>query len=97
MRRSYACQHQIASNGLTGNCRRGTSRKSLKYSSSKLVELTSGKASELGLKLISADVKDIRFPGEMKKAFAQVVKAQKDGQAAPTLNAPPSLITISSR
>jgi len=22
------------------------------------------------------------FPGEMKKAFAQVVKAQKDGQAA---------------
>jgi regulator of protease activity HflC (stomatin/prohibitin superfamily) len=50
--------------------------------STKLVELTSGKASELGLKLISADVKDIMFPGEMKKAFAQVVKAQKEGQAA---------------
>jgi len=50
--------------------------------SSKLTELTSGKATEYGLKLISADIKDIMFPGEMKKAFAQVVKAQKDGQAA---------------
>jgi regulator of protease activity HflC (stomatin/prohibitin superfamily) len=49
---------------------------------SKLAELTSGKAAELGLKLMSADVKDIMFPGEMKKAFAQVVKAQKEGQAA---------------
>src|SRR5947207_2673588 len=50
--------------------------------SSKLTELTSAKATEFGLKLISADIKDIMFPGEMKKAFAQVVKAQKDGQAA---------------
>ena len=50
--------------------------------SSKLTELTSGKATEFGLKLISADIKDIMFPGEMKKAFAQIVKAQKDGQAA---------------
>ncbi len=47
-----------------------------------LVAITSGKAAELGLKLISADVKDIMFPGEMKKAFSQVVKAQKEGQAA---------------
>jgi len=50
--------------------------------STKLMELTSGKAAELGLKLISADVKDLMFAGEMKKAFAQVVKAQKEGQAA---------------
>jgi regulator of protease activity HflC (stomatin/prohibitin superfamily) len=50
--------------------------------SSKLRELTSAKATECGLKLISADIKDIMFPGEMKKAFAQVVKAQKEGQAA---------------
>jgi regulator of protease activity HflC (stomatin/prohibitin superfamily) len=48
----------------------------------KLMELTSAKASEYGLRLISADVKDIMFPGDMKKAFAQVVKAQKEGQAA---------------
>src|ERR1041385_2356445 len=48
----------------------------------KLMELTSGKAAEMGLKLISADIKDIMFAGDMKKAFAQVVKAQKEGQAA---------------
>ncbi len=48
----------------------------------KLMEITSEKASQLGLKLISADVKDIMFPGEMKKVFSQVVKAQKEGQAA---------------
>lgn len=41
----------------------------------KLMELTSAKASEYGLKLKLVDVKDIMFPGEMKKAFAQVVKA----------------------
>jgi regulator of protease activity HflC (stomatin/prohibitin superfamily) len=48
----------------------------------KLMELASGKASELGLKLISADVKDMMLAGDMKKAFSQVVKAQKEGQAA---------------
>jgi regulator of protease activity HflC (stomatin/prohibitin superfamily) len=50
--------------------------------STKLMDLTSQKAAEFGLKLIFADVKDIMFPGEMKKVFAQVVKAQKEGQAA---------------
>jgi regulator of protease activity HflC (stomatin/prohibitin superfamily) len=50
--------------------------------STKLMELTSAKATELGLKLILADVKDLMFSGEMKKAFAQVVKAQKEGQVA---------------
>ena len=50
--------------------------------SDKLMGLVSSKASALGLKLVSADVKDIMFPGEMKKAFAQVIKAQKDGLAA---------------
>jgi regulator of protease activity HflC (stomatin/prohibitin superfamily) len=48
----------------------------------KLMEMASGKASELGLKLLSADMKDIMLSGDMKKAFAQVIKAQKEGQAA---------------
>jgi regulator of protease activity HflC (stomatin/prohibitin superfamily) len=48
----------------------------------KLMEMAQAKSAELGLKLKVADVKDIMFPGEMKKAFAQVVKAQKEGQAA---------------
>lgn len=50
--------------------------------SAQLAELTSARAKDFGLKLISADLKDIMFPGEMKKAFAQVVKAQKEGQAS---------------
>ena len=50
--------------------------------SGKLMALTTAKATELGLKLTLADIKDIMFPGEMKKVFAQVVKAQKEGQAA---------------
>lgn len=48
----------------------------------KLMEMAQAKSAELGLKLKLADVKDIMFPGEMKKAFSQVVKAQKEGQAA---------------
>ena len=48
----------------------------------KLMEISAKKSLEYGLKLISADVKDLMFPGEMKKAFALVVRAQKEGQAA---------------
>jgi regulator of protease activity HflC (stomatin/prohibitin superfamily) len=47
-----------------------------------LMELTSDKARKIGLELISADIKDIMFPGELKKVFAQFVKAQKDSQAS---------------
>jgi regulator of protease activity HflC (stomatin/prohibitin superfamily) len=50
--------------------------------SARLMELTAAKAAEYGLKLLSADIKDIMFPGEMKKVFTQVIKAQKEGQAA---------------
>lgn len=35
-----------------------------------------------GLKLLSARIRDITFPGELKKVFAQVVKARKEGLAA---------------
>lgn len=46
-----------------------------------LFEKTGEKARSLGLTLNVVDVKDIMFPGELKKIFAQVVKAQKEGQA----------------
>lgn len=52
-----------------------------KISSDKLKELAGSKIEELGLKLLSVDVKDIMFPGELKKMFAGVVKAKKEGQA----------------
>lgn len=47
----------------------------------KLMELTAAKAAELGLKLHSASVKDIMFPGKLKELFAQVVNAKKEGLA----------------
>lgn len=34
-----------------------------------------------GLELISAQIKDIMFPGELKKVFSQVIKAKKEGLA----------------
>jgi regulator of protease activity HflC (stomatin/prohibitin superfamily) len=43
---------------------------------------TAGKIALLGLQLHAVDVMDVMFPGELKKIFAQVVKAQKEGLAA---------------
>jgi len=37
---------------------------------------------ELGLKLLSVNVRDIMFPGDLKNVFAGVIKARKEGQAA---------------
>lgn len=49
--------------------------------SRKLLELTESKAQALGLKLLSAQIKDITFPGKLKEVFAQVVAARKEGLA----------------
>ena len=48
----------------------------------RLTELASADVEELGLKLLSLDIKDIMLPGEVKRLFNQVVKARKEGQAA---------------
>lgn len=48
----------------------------------KITELTKDKIAALGLRLISAEAKDVMLPGELRRTFSQVVKAQKDGQAA---------------
>jgi regulator of protease activity HflC (stomatin/prohibitin superfamily) len=50
--------------------------------SKKLAEKTEAKARDLGLKLISVNLKDILFPGKLKEMFAQVVNARKEGLAA---------------
>jgi regulator of protease activity HflC (stomatin/prohibitin superfamily) len=39
-------------------------------------------AQEFGITLLEAAVKDVMFPGELKKVFAQVVKARQEGLAA---------------
>lgn len=48
----------------------------------KLMELTVNKAEEFGLKIQLIGIKDIMFPGELKKMFTKVVEAQKEGLAA---------------
>ncbi|HEX6292002.1 MAG TPA: slipin family protein [Herpetosiphonaceae bacterium] len=50
--------------------------------SAQLMERAAPAIEALGLKLLSVSVKDVMFPGDLKKIFAQVVKAQKEGLAA---------------
>lgn len=47
-----------------------------------LTELTREEAVRLGLSLRSVELKDLMFPGELKRTFAQVVAARKEGLAA---------------
>jgi regulator of protease activity HflC (stomatin/prohibitin superfamily) len=48
----------------------------------RLLELASPQIEEFGLKLISADVKDVMFPGPLKRIFSRVVEARKEGLAS---------------
>lgn len=50
--------------------------------SKRLVEAVEPRAREIGLRLISANLKDLMFPGKLKEIFAQVVSARKEGLAA---------------
>lgn len=47
-----------------------------------LTSAVSAKATELGVELLSADLKDVSLPGELRSAFAQTIQARKAGQAA---------------
>jgi regulator of protease activity HflC (stomatin/prohibitin superfamily) len=48
----------------------------------RLLEACGPAVQEFGLKLNSVDVKDIMFPGPLKKVFASVVEARKEGLAS---------------
>jgi regulator of protease activity HflC (stomatin/prohibitin superfamily) len=48
----------------------------------RLAEAVAPEVEALGLRLHAAEVKDVMFPGELKRIFAEVVRAQKEGQAA---------------
>ena len=50
--------------------------------SDRLFELTREPVEALGVKLLSVSIRDIMFPGELKKIFAQVVEARQQGLAA---------------
>lgn len=48
----------------------------------RLMEHSNPQVSKLGIELLSTRIRDITFPGDLKRAFAQVVMARKEGQAA---------------
>jgi regulator of protease activity HflC (stomatin/prohibitin superfamily) len=48
----------------------------------RLLELTAPRVEEFGLKLKAVEIKDIMFPGPLKRVFARVVEARKEGLAA---------------
>ena len=48
----------------------------------RLLAETAAKAGELGIELLEVEVKDVMFPGALKKIFTQVVQARQEGLAA---------------
>jgi regulator of protease activity HflC (stomatin/prohibitin superfamily) len=48
----------------------------------KIRVLAEPQVQRLGLKLLAADLKDLMISGDLKKSFAQVVRARKEGEAA---------------
>jgi regulator of protease activity HflC (stomatin/prohibitin superfamily) len=48
----------------------------------RLKEVSAPAVEQFGLKLNSVDIKDIMFPGPLKKVFASVVEARKEGLAS---------------
>jgi len=47
----------------------------------KVSDICGPKLEQMGLKLHVSDIKDIMFPGDLKKVFSKVVEAQKEGLA----------------
>ncbi|EEF62198.1 slipin family protein [Pedosphaera parvula] len=47
-----------------------------------LLALVKLEAEKLGIEVHAVEVKDVMFPSELKKAFSEVLRAQKEGQAA---------------
>ena len=47
-----------------------------------LLARVKGDAEKLGINVIAVEVKDVMFPADLKRAFAEVLKAKQEGQAA---------------
>lgn len=47
-----------------------------------LMEKSAAPIAEMGVKLISVEIRDLMLPGDLKKIFAQEVQARKEGLAA---------------
>ncbi len=44
-------------------------------------EACGGRLAEIGVELLAVDVRDVMLPGELKRAFASVIAARKEGEA----------------
>jgi regulator of protease activity HflC (stomatin/prohibitin superfamily) len=47
-----------------------------------VLERTASKLAQLGIELLSVDVRDLMVPGDLKRVFAGVVAARKEGEAS---------------
>lgn len=47
-----------------------------------VLERTASKLARIGIELLACDVRDLMLPGELKRVFAGVVSARKEGEAA---------------
>ncbi len=47
-----------------------------------VLERTASKLAQLGIELLSVDVRDLMVPGDLKRVFASVVAARKEGEAS---------------
>ena len=47
-----------------------------------LSELIAAQAEAVGVKIHAAEVRDVMLPGDLRKAFSEVLKAKQEGQAA---------------
>jgi regulator of protease activity HflC (stomatin/prohibitin superfamily) len=45
-------------------------------------ELVAGRLSTIGVELMDVEVRDVMLPGELKRAYASVIAARKEGEAA---------------
>jgi len=48
----------------------------------RLLEAAAPRVAEYGIELTEAEIKDVMFPGDLKKVFSQVVRARQEGLAA---------------
>ncbi len=49
---------------------------------SQLLARVQPEAAKIGINVLAVEVKDVMFPAELKRAFADVLKAKQEGQAA---------------
>ena len=63
-------------------CRRSAAHVSVSTSARNLLARVQPEAAKIGISVLAVEVKDVMFPADLKRAFAEVLKAKQEGQAA---------------